>query len=502
MKRIISMLLIALLLFPATVFAKTELPFVDVPEDSWYFSAVKFDYVNYLIDGVSEISFEPDTELTREAFVMLLAKLGSENLNQYEGKTSFEDVEVGKWYSAAIEWAKQNGITSGLSDTLFGLEQGISREQTATMLYNYAVCKKYDVTKTSDLSQFEDKELISDWAIDGIKYAVGNDLMEGMAKTVFSPKTFSCRAQAAMLIYRFYYRIKYHADIPETSYADSVQIKEDNTPRIVCWGDSLTQGLGSKTPYPDLIEQITGVETVNMGIASETAELIAMRQGGIPVYAVPGTIPATTDEVDYEFNDDYDNPSYIGVYGKYERGINDISINGISGKVHTGDFDSTFTRTLPGAELTLTKPTRIVTTGMADRRTGDISVFFLGANNKYAAVDSPELVKIINRMVRYCGNDRYVVVSLTPKCMLPDLDYTNQLLKDAYGEHYVPFREYIITDALYDLGITPTEQDMLDLKKGEIPESLRSDNCHGNQLFYDICAAMISEKITELGYLD
>ena len=502
MKKLIALILCTLMLLPTCVYAKDELPFTDAQNDSWYRSSLKYDYINALICGTSKTTFSPSALLTREMMVSMLANIDKADLTKYEGKTSFEDVETNRWYSSSIEWAYQNKICFGVTASLFGLGKEITREEMATMLYNYAVVKRLDTSKTSELFQFKDIYEISDWAFRAVQYAVGSEFMCGVTDDTFAPKETADRASVAVLIHLFNYRKSFHLAFPDTSYADALQIEESNTPRIICWGDSLTQGLGSTTPYPDVIESITEVETVNMGIASETAEMIAMRQGAIPVYAMPGEIPSGTSQTPYDFYEDYNNPSYLGLYGKTERGINDISVNGISGKITTGLFESYFKRTTPGEAMTLTKPTRIITSGMALRRSNDISVFFLGANNKYAKSDSYELVEIINKMIKYSGNDRYVVVSLTPKCMLKDLDYTNKLLSEAYKEHYVPFREYLITDALRDLKITPTKQDLKDLEMGEIPESLRSDNCHGNQLFYDICAKMISEKIDELGYLD
>jgi hypothetical protein len=120
---------------------------------------------------------------------------------QYSG-TSFSDVEAGQWYSAAVEWASQNGIVLGVGGGRFDPEGQVTREQMAAILYRYADYRKIDTSgaDTSKFDTFTDKALVSDWAKDAMIWATSSEIINGMGDSTLAPQNSATRAQVAQIV--------------------------------------------------------------------------------------------------------------------------------------------------------------------------------------------------------------------------------------------------------------------------------------------------------------
>jgi len=75
-----------------------------------------------------------------------------------------------------------------------------------------------------------------------------------------------------------------------------------------------------------------------------------------------------------------------------------------------------------------------------------------------------------------------------------------QALYDAFGEHFLNTRLYLMENALSDCGLTPTENDIIDIQTGNLPEQIRADFTHFNSYGYYSKAKAIYLKGIELGY--
>ena len=175
-------------------------PFNDVKESDWFYEAVYYAQVNGLMIGIAENKFAPDSGMTRAMIVTILWR--------YEGSpetkgNNFTDVADGEWYSDAIAWASENGIVNGYGNGIFGVNDNITREQFAVILYRYAEYKEFDVSKTADLSGFSDADKISDWALIAVKWAVAEGLIKGRSATIIAPDGTANRAEAATLFMRY-----------------------------------------------------------------------------------------------------------------------------------------------------------------------------------------------------------------------------------------------------------------------------------------------------------
>ena len=178
-----------------------ENPFTDVSENDWFYDDVMFVFINELMIGTSDTTFTPYGTTTRAMVATTLWRM--DGSPEPKGENSFTDVENGKWYTEAITWAHENGITVGYGDNLFGTNDPVTREQLAAFFYRYAEYKGYDTTITDSLDRFIDKDDVSDWAKDAMAWAIGYGLIEGRENNVLDPKDNATRAEFAAMLHRF-----------------------------------------------------------------------------------------------------------------------------------------------------------------------------------------------------------------------------------------------------------------------------------------------------------
>ena len=176
------------------------LPFTDVPADAAYVEAVKYCFENGYMNGTSDTEFTPDKELNRATIVTVLYRLEGQPAAAYTGK--FTDVADGQWYTAAIEWAAANGIVNGVADDRYAPTNALTREQVAAILYRYAKLKGYDVSAADDLAAFADKDDISAYAVENVKWAVANKILTAVDGKL-AAKNQAARSEIAVAIHAF-----------------------------------------------------------------------------------------------------------------------------------------------------------------------------------------------------------------------------------------------------------------------------------------------------------
>lgn len=180
-----------------------ELPFIDVHENDWFYEPVEYVYNNGLMNGVSELFFEPNGTVTRGMIVTILHRLEGEPGVDYA--MSFTDVAEGQWYAEAVRWAASEGIVNGVSDTAFAPDDPVTREQFAAILWRYAQYKGYDVSigESTNLLSYLDFDEISEYAIPAMQWAVGDGVMSGRGEGILAPQGTATRAEAAAMLMRF-----------------------------------------------------------------------------------------------------------------------------------------------------------------------------------------------------------------------------------------------------------------------------------------------------------
>lgn len=179
---------------------ETVLPFLDVTGSDWFYDAVAYVYSNGLMSGTGSNRFGPSTPTTRGMVVTILYS--------YEGKPEaglpgFQDVTPDQYYAKPVAWAAANGVVSGFSDTVFGPDRVITREQMAMILYRYAQYKGLDVSGRADLSRYDDADQISGYAQEAVAWANHEGLITGVDSRTILPGGSATRAQVAAILRSF-----------------------------------------------------------------------------------------------------------------------------------------------------------------------------------------------------------------------------------------------------------------------------------------------------------
>ena len=179
-----------------------ENPFSDVSKTDWFYESVALANTLGLMNGTSATTFSPNAATTRGMIVSILWRL--ENEPAVTVANPFTDVASGKYYHDAVIWAAENNIVGGYGGGLFGPEDAITREQLATILYNYAKFKGYDVSVGEDTNilSYNDAFDISEYAIPAMQWACGAGIIQGDGENLM-PKDGATRAQAAAILIRF-----------------------------------------------------------------------------------------------------------------------------------------------------------------------------------------------------------------------------------------------------------------------------------------------------------
>ncbi|MDP4133019.1 MAG: stalk domain-containing protein [Bacillota bacterium] len=310
-------------------------------------------------------------------------------------------------------------------------------------------------------------------------------------------------------------------DVEWEAETKKVNIYYDLT--IACWGDSLTEGVGTIS-YPTAIETLTGIKTYNMGVGGESAMSIASRQGAYDVLAAEDvTIPASGSADIKLTTYGGGNLCAIGAGGGgYLGKWNPVFIDGVEGTLVTAIDTSvapritatcSFRRKTAGEPVEVKAGDKLVTS--ASFLKADINVIYIGANGVWSEdiqgygnntrEDAQKLAETIKAMIKNTKNpEKYIVIGFTwgGKDRWSEVD---KVFKENFGDKFVDVKSYLASEqALTDHGITPTEKDKADLTTGMVPESFRrtpEDTTHLGTAGYGVMAEMVYKRMIELGFV-
>lgn len=116
------------------------------------------------------------------------------------GGSAFPDVASGAWYTPAVTWAAAQNVVTGYGDGTFGAGDNITREQLAVMLWRYA---GRPAVEKKDLD-FVDSGKISDYALEALRWAVEQGIIQGKDGTILDPTGKATRAEAAAMLMRYF----------------------------------------------------------------------------------------------------------------------------------------------------------------------------------------------------------------------------------------------------------------------------------------------------------
>jgi hypothetical protein len=120
-------------------------------------------------------------------FITILARIAGVDTSSAANKvnTKFSDVKSGKYYTNAIKWASENGVVNGLTDTTFGPNAAIERQQLCVMIVNFAKHQNITLTEVETAIDFVDKTTIAKYAKDAVAICQKADIVNGYANGDF-----------------------------------------------------------------------------------------------------------------------------------------------------------------------------------------------------------------------------------------------------------------------------------------------------------------------------
>ena len=169
--------------------------FYDVPNDAFFYEAVKWAVKSGVTNGLTDTMFGPYESCTRTQIVTFLWRA----TGSPEPKTasSFTDVPASAYYAKAVAWAIENGITNGMTETTFAPNATCTRGQSVTFLYRALKGTASGSTNFTDVKS-------DAFYADAINWAVANNVTNGTSNTTFSPNADCTRAEIVTFLYRAY----------------------------------------------------------------------------------------------------------------------------------------------------------------------------------------------------------------------------------------------------------------------------------------------------------
>ena len=178
---------------------ETPFPFTDVPESRWSYPYIQQLYDAGVVSGTSATTFEPTANVTRAQFVTMLAGLQGADVSAYTSD-KFSDVPAGAWYAPYVNWAAENGVVHGVSDTAFAPDAEISRQDMAAMLYRYAGQFGIQLGTGNPAITFTDEADIADYALPAVEALQRAGVISGMPDGSFRPRDTATREQACVML--------------------------------------------------------------------------------------------------------------------------------------------------------------------------------------------------------------------------------------------------------------------------------------------------------------
>ncbi|WP_081848586.1 flavodoxin [Clostridium sp. KNHs205] len=233
--------------------------FSDVSPDVWYAQAVAYVQNNGIMSGTTSTTFEPTAPMSRGMLATVLYRIAKKPAVS-DSKT-FVDVADNMWYSDAVQWASTENIITGYGNGRFGINDAVSREQLATILWRYAGSPVAD----ADEATFNDLSAVSNWAIPAVNWVKTNNIMNGRGDNRFDPAGKSTRAEVATILYNYLSpattpenaakALVVYFSLPETTDPNNMTQEEANSTVVI---DGKV--LGNTQYVAQLIQDNTGAD--------------------------------------------------------------------------------------------------------------------------------------------------------------------------------------------------------------------------------------------------
>jgi len=176
---------------PAAAAQKAAVQFSDVDAGAYYYDAVQWAVQEGIASGTSETTFSPDQECTCGQTITLLWRSAGSPTPKGQNNP-FMDVNEGAYYCKAVLWAAENGIVSG---TAFAPDTAITRGQFAMFLHRKAG------SPAAGKSSFTDVPDSADYS-QAVAWVAAQGIASGTGENTFSPDAVCTRGQIVTFLYR------------------------------------------------------------------------------------------------------------------------------------------------------------------------------------------------------------------------------------------------------------------------------------------------------------
>lgn len=170
--------------------------FLDVPAESYFTDAVSWAAGNGVTTGTTPYTFSPYRSCTRAQVVTFLWRAAGQPEPE-NAEAVFFDVPEGSWYQKAVQWAVENHVTKGMTETTFEPERSCTRGQVVTFLHRAAG----EPEPAAEELPFIDTNP-EEYYYDPVKWALEKNITTGTTATTFEPEFFCNRAQVVTFLYR------------------------------------------------------------------------------------------------------------------------------------------------------------------------------------------------------------------------------------------------------------------------------------------------------------
>ena len=186
------------------IVSDTANAFTDIDNIRWANDEIWYTTALGLFKGTSETTFSPMSTMTRGMIATVLYRLAGEP--EVTATAKFADVAEGRYFTKAIAWAAENGITYGYPDGTFRPNDAVTRQEMVTFLYRFAELNGAVEDLEDDyLDQFPDAASVKPYAKNAMNWAVANGIIIGdknNGQILLNPRAIANRAQLAVIFAR------------------------------------------------------------------------------------------------------------------------------------------------------------------------------------------------------------------------------------------------------------------------------------------------------------
>ncbi len=183
------------------------LPFTDVANNAWYFTAVKYCYDTTnngyrLMEGDSAATFAPNGSFTRAHMVQILWNMKGRPTPKTTANP-FRDMSSSNWYYSAVLWAYEKGYAKGYPDGTFKPGQAVTRQEMVQFLYQASGSP----SGSGNLSYYSDGYTANNWAQPALRWATGLGILSGQNSAslgnTLAPRAVAKRCEVAVTVMNF-----------------------------------------------------------------------------------------------------------------------------------------------------------------------------------------------------------------------------------------------------------------------------------------------------------